>query len=219
MTQRCPCKRFLNVIPWLCHACLRTWRVRTVPLLPAHRCIPASLQVFTLGASVTRGIGTTDRRYSYASRFFEYINTTFPHRCHPCCASGIVCVLVLQIAVVQHAPAGHSSRAGQKSRTLPQHLRRQAALRLLLALPFLPTMCSVLLPTLPAPLGACRDHAFTNRGIGGTSSAIYSVCAEHMVDEVGSRVCSNACPPVMCMCMCVPEGYVCALSTWWTRRT
>lgn len=37
-------------------------------------------QVYTLGASVTRGIGTTDRQYSYASRFFQYINSTFPHR-------------------------------------------------------------------------------------------------------------------------------------------
>ena len=39
------------------------------------------LQVFTLGASVTRGIGTTDRKYSYASRFFEFINAAFPHKC------------------------------------------------------------------------------------------------------------------------------------------
>ena len=30
----------------------------------------------------------------------------------------------------------------------------------------------------------CRDHVFVNRGIGGTSSSIYSVCAEHMVHEV-----------------------------------
>ncbi|KAL4447553.1 hypothetical protein ABPG75_004772 [Micractinium tetrahymenae] len=65
------------------------------------------IKVYTLGASVTRGIGTTDRRYSYASRFFEYINSTFPH----------------------------------------------------------------------------SDHVFVNRGIGGTSSAIYSVCAEHMVKQ------------------------------------
>ncbi|PSC68178.1 Acyl-coenzyme A thioesterase THEM4 isoform A [Micractinium conductrix] len=65
------------------------------------------IKVFTLGASVTRGIGTTDRRYSYASRLFEWIQAAFPH----------------------------------------------------------------------------KDHVFVNRGIGGTSSAIYSVCAEHMVQE------------------------------------
>lgn len=65
------------------------------------------VKVYTLGASVTRGIGTTDRQYSYASRFFQYINSTFPH----------------------------------------------------------------------------RHHEFVNRGIGGTSSAIYSVCAEHMVKQ------------------------------------
>ncbi len=33
-------------------------------------------------------------------------------------------------------------------------------------------------------LPACRGHLFVNRGIGGTSSAIYSVCAEHMVQQV-----------------------------------
>jgi hypothetical protein len=38
------------------------------------------IKVFTLGASVTRGIGTTDRKYSYPARFFEYINSTFPHK-------------------------------------------------------------------------------------------------------------------------------------------
>jgi hypothetical protein len=36
--------------------------------------------MFTLGASVTRGIGTTDRAFSYASRFFEFITTAFPHK-------------------------------------------------------------------------------------------------------------------------------------------
>jgi hypothetical protein len=36
--------------------------------------------VFTLGASVTRGIGTTDRRYSYANRLFEHIDTVFPNK-------------------------------------------------------------------------------------------------------------------------------------------
>lgn len=65
------------------------------------------IKMFTLGASVTRGIGTTDRAFSYASRFFEFITTAFPH----------------------------------------------------------------------------KKHKLINRGIGGTSSAIYSVCAEHMVHE------------------------------------
>lgn len=37
-------------------------------------------QVFTLGASVTRGIGTTDRKHSYANRLFEYIAHAFPHK-------------------------------------------------------------------------------------------------------------------------------------------
>lgn len=48
-------------------------------------------------------------------------------------------------------------------------------------------------PALPHPVlhsvfspRKCRDHVFVNRGIGGTSSSIYSVCAEHMVAEVGS---------------------------------
>lgn len=38
------------------------------------------LQVFTLGASVTRGIGTTDRKHSYVNRLFEYIAHAFPHK-------------------------------------------------------------------------------------------------------------------------------------------
>lgn len=37
---------------------------------------------------------------------------------------------------------------------------------------------------LPPPY--CRKHVFINRGIGGTSSSIFSVCAEHMVQEVSS---------------------------------
>ena len=41
---------------------------------------PSQLQVFTLGASVTRGIGTTDRKHSYANRLFEYIAHAFPHK-------------------------------------------------------------------------------------------------------------------------------------------
>lgn len=31
---------------------------------------------------------------------------------------------------------------------------------------------------------ACSGHEFYNRGIGGTSSGVYAVCAEHMVHEV-----------------------------------
>ncbi len=38
---------------------------------------------------------------------------------------------------------------------------------------------------LDLPLSCCRGHVFINRGIGGTSSSIYSVCAEHMVHQVG----------------------------------
>lgn len=38
------------------------------------------IKVFTLGASVTRGIGTVDRKNSYANRLFEYISHVFPHK-------------------------------------------------------------------------------------------------------------------------------------------
>ena len=48
----------------------------SLPFLQSHR---TCSQAYTLGASVTRGIGTTDRKYSYASRFFEYIQAVFPH--------------------------------------------------------------------------------------------------------------------------------------------
>ena len=37
------------------------------------------IKVFALGASVTRGIGTSDRRYSYAARLFEFVATAFPN--------------------------------------------------------------------------------------------------------------------------------------------
>ena len=53
-------------------------RVDTAALL----CLPwRAGQVFTLGASVTRGIGTVDRKNSYANRLFEYISHVFPHKC------------------------------------------------------------------------------------------------------------------------------------------
>lgn len=65
------------------------------------------IKVFALGASVTRGIGATSPSLSYVSRFFEFLNTTFPH----------------------------------------------------------------------------SEHQFHNRGIGGTNSGVYAVCAEHMVHE------------------------------------
>ena len=40
----------------------------------------AALQVFTLGASVTRGLGATRPEHNYANRFFSIINATFPHK-------------------------------------------------------------------------------------------------------------------------------------------
>lgn len=36
------------------------------------------------------------------------------------------------------------------------------------------------------PCLQCSGHEFYNRGIGGTSSGVYAVCAEHMVHEVGA---------------------------------
>lgn len=38
------------------------------------------VQVFTLGGSVTRGLGATRPDHNYANRFFQLINATFPHR-------------------------------------------------------------------------------------------------------------------------------------------
>lgn len=63
------------------------------------------IQVYTLGASVTRGLGATRPEHNYANRFFSIINATFPH----------------------------------------------------------------------------KDHVFANKGIGGTSSGIFTACAEQMV--------------------------------------
>jgi hypothetical protein len=42
---------------------------------------------------------------------------------------------------------------------------------------------------------ACRDHVLLNKGIGGTTSGIFSVCAEALV------------PPVRLCCL----GYGCVL--------
>lgn len=39
------------------------------------------------------------------------------------------------------------------------------------------------LPTRPCLLH--RDHVFANKGIGGTSSGIFTACAEQMVPPVG----------------------------------
>lgn len=64
-----------------CHARHATPAAAThlfIAVLPPR--LPSRRQVFTLGASVTRGIGTTDRRYSYASRLFEWIQAAFPHK-------------------------------------------------------------------------------------------------------------------------------------------
>lgn len=49
---------------------------------PAHLPLspPAGLQVYTLGASVTRGLGASRPEHNYANRFFSLINATFPHK-------------------------------------------------------------------------------------------------------------------------------------------
>ena len=39
------------------------------------------IKAFTMGGSVTAGTGASDQRFCYASRFFEFLNTTFPQRC------------------------------------------------------------------------------------------------------------------------------------------
>ncbi|KAL4421416.1 hypothetical protein ABPG75_010707 [Micractinium tetrahymenae] len=70
------------------------------------------IKVFTLGASVTRGIGATKPGRSYPQRLFQFLNASFPH----------------------------------------------------------------------------SGHEFYNRGIGGTSSGVYAVCAEQMVHEDGDIV-------------------------------
>lgn len=40
-----------------------------------------AIKVFTLGGSVTYGHGVEDLTLSYPSRFFQFINASFPHRC------------------------------------------------------------------------------------------------------------------------------------------
>lgn len=67
-----------------------------------------------------------------------------------------------------------------------------------------PTFVSYPPTRLPLP---CRDHVFANKGIGGTSSGIFTACAEQMVPPVSSRDCSkgrrglrNAALPVIQPC-------------------
>lgn len=43
------------------------------------RCTPTT-QVYTLGGSVTRGLGATRPEHNYANRFFQLVNASFPHR-------------------------------------------------------------------------------------------------------------------------------------------
>jgi hypothetical protein len=38
------------------------------------------IQVYTLGGSVTRGLGASAPSRNYANRFFQLINASFPHR-------------------------------------------------------------------------------------------------------------------------------------------
>ena len=52
---------------------------------PASPRLPL-LQVVTLGGSITRGTGASKPALAYASRFFQLLNASFPHRCPlPCC--------------------------------------------------------------------------------------------------------------------------------------
>ncbi len=122
-------------------------------------------QAFTLGASVTRGIGASKPAFSYPQRFFQYINASFPHRQERVCgaepegeASPAACALI---------------RVGLPALG-PQQLHFVCRSRSLQV----STVWSC-----PTPLG-CSGHEFYNRGIGGTSSGVYAVCAEHMVHEV-----------------------------------
>ncbi|PSC76523.1 Beta-glucan synthesis-associated SKN1 [Micractinium conductrix] len=48
-----------------------------------------AIQVFTLGGSVTRGLGASKPEFNYANRFFSLINSTFPHSSHVFSNKGI----------------------------------------------------------------------------------------------------------------------------------
>lgn len=56
-----------------------------------HACTPAvpPRQVFTLGGSVTRGLGASRPEHNYPNRFFAALNATWPHARHTFSNKGI----------------------------------------------------------------------------------------------------------------------------------
>lgn len=113
------------------------------------------IRAVMLGGSVTRGCCASgpSREGSYANRFFAFINQTWPHR------------------RAQPLPARlrHARRAHRGAGPAPGWGRVRAAPRRPPA------------PLPPAPTRPRSGHQFDNAGIGGSSSALFSLCWERFV--------------------------------------
>lgn len=165
-------------------------------VFPSHEVVPhdsprpVRLLLLPL-RSVTKGQGASAPEKGYASRFFEFINATWPHRwgaslmpcstpaaCLVCSEAPMLASCRVQLAV---RPAAREAVASTQRRPVaPASLWFAMGAGILSALPRAPP------PRLP------RDHVLENKGIGGTSSGVYAACAEQMVGEVGPPATSDS---------------------------
>ena len=127
------------------------------------------IKLFTLGGSVTKGQGASSTKAAYPYRLSEFINATFPHRCGAAPRSRRVC---------SPCVAWHASEACVCAR-----LSGMAALQPGVAAS--PVGCGCLTAAAHARLrSACSGHTFVNKGVGATSSGIFTACVEKMVEPV-----------------------------------
>lgn len=115
-----------------------------------------AIKVFALGGSVTKGQGASTTQAAFPSRLFEFINSTFPHRCAAAPRSS--CMLATRRCMHVLQRSGSMVHIGRLN-----------------------------LPHKSAPLPClCSGHTFVNKGVGATSSGIFTACVEQMVAPVGA---------------------------------
>lgn len=132
------------------------------------------IKAFTLGGSVTRGAGASSEAATYPARFFQFLNATFPHR--------------YALRLWGHAGLCCVSLNGSRRTAGVLPARSDPAPRR---------------PLRALPPWRCRAHVLQNKGIGATTSGLYSVCAEQMVPADTDLVVRllGALPPLPCLRM------------------
>lgn len=107
-----------------------------------------------LGGSITRGGGAKRAHYSYAFRFLNAINASFPHRWP--CSVAVLCTRMSSSAALKLAlhvfPArAHNAPMGTNT------------------------------PATRTPM--CSGHVFENKGINAATSLLYAPCMSYHVPE------------------------------------